>query len=160
MPRLVKGNAIVEDNWQVVEADAAGEPGQPTIMPLNAWLALDEANRTSGQTAPWIDSGEEFEEAIEQLLNAPLIALNFPTFMDGRGFSAAEVLRRQYGYKGELRAIGYLMQDQLFFLKRCGFDSVQLREGTDLDAAVKSLEDFSVSYQTSADTEVPLFRKR
>ena len=161
MPRIIKDDTIVEDNWQVVEdRDAAVTADkQPAIVPMSTWLELDEALRLGGKTAPWIDSDEEFEEYSEELLKAPLIALNFPTFMDGRSFSSAQILRN-LGYTGELRAIGYLIQDQLFYLKRCGFDSAQLREGTDLEAALASLKDFSITYQSSADTEAPLFRRR
>ena len=159
MQKLIKDNAIVDDNWLLVEGDENAPAGQPVVLPLARWLALPEGQRSSGDTAPWIDSGEEFEEYLEALKQAPMIVLNFPGFMDGRNFSAAEILRRE-GFDGELRAVGYLIQDQLFFLKRCGFDSVQLREGTDLEAALASLEDFSVNYQTSADTEQPLFRRR
>ncbi len=160
MPKVIKGNAIIDDPWQVVAVGETPNLAAPSLLPLQAWLELDEAARIGGNTAPWINSDEDFEAVVEQLLKAPLIALNFPTFMDGRGFSSAETLRQKYGYQGELRAIGYLIQDQLFFLKRCGFDSAQLRDGTDLEAAVKSLEDFSITYQTSADTETPLFRRR
>ena len=161
MPKIIKGDAIVEDEWRVVEEPGEEfDPGdQRVILPLRDWLALEEQTRLGGGTAPWIESDEEFEEYLDDLLKAPMIALNFPTFMDGRAFSSAETLRRQ-GYQGELRAIGYLIQDQLFYLKRCGFDSICLREGTDLEAAVKTLNHFSVVYQTSADTEAPLFRRR
>lgn len=161
MPKLIKGNAVVEDSWQFVAADAEPDNAQgKLLLPLEKWLSLDEARRTGGEVAPWIDSGEEFDEALPELLKAPLIAVHFPTFMDGRGFSTAEILRKQNGYRGELRAVGNLIQDQVFFLKRCGFDSFELREGTDLDAAVESLKDFSIVYQTSADTDEPLFRRR
>lgn len=160
MPKLIKDNAVIDDQWLVVDTESGINPEkQPTILPLAQWLQAEEEIRLGGNTAPWIESGEEFEEHLEELLKASLIALNFPTFMDGRNFSTAEVLRR-HGFGGELRAIGNLIQDQLFFLKRCGFDSIQLREGTDLEAALASLQDFSVNYQTSADTEAPLFRRR
>jgi uncharacterized protein (DUF934 family) len=159
MPKLIKGNAIVDDNWQLIGAEDEIPQGR-VLMPLARWLALDDERRLGGDTAPWLDSDQEFADALPELLKAGLIAVNFPTFMDGRGFSIAEILRQQHGYRGELRAIGYLIQDQLFFLKRCGFDAFQLREGTDLKAALASLQPFSVTYQTSADTDRPLFRRR
>lgn len=161
MPRLIKGNRIVDDHWHVVAADDTDySPYDSILLPMAAWLKLPEGERLGGHTAPWIDSGEEFEEHLAELLKAPLIAVHFPVFMDGRGFSTGEILRKRCGYQGELRAFGNLIQDQVFFLKRCGFDSFQLREGTNLESALASLEHFSVTYQTSADTEIPLFRRR
>lgn len=157
MPRLIKDNRVVDNDWRVIPADFDAElPTGKLIVPLARWLD-DSGN---GDLAPWLDSEDEVEKVADQLVQAPLIAINFPTFMDGRGFSSARLLRERYGYGGELRAIGHVIQDQLFYLKRCGFDAYDLREGTDLDAAVTSLDDFSVSYQAATDTAEPLFRKR
>ena len=159
MPKLIKGADIVNDDWHFVANDDDSRPAGKLILPMAAWLSQDSETRRAGDSAPWIDAGEEFEENLGELMESPLIAVHFPTFMDGRGFSTAEILRRN-GYQGELRALGYLIQDQLFFLRRCGFDSYQVREGTNLEEAVHSLKDFSVTYQTSADTDSPLFRRR
>jgi uncharacterized protein (DUF934 family) len=160
MPKLLKDNGIIEDSWRLITGEEQAEAGTGNVLlPLGQWLARDDEERKSETCAPWISAEDEIEECLDKLLSAPLIAIDFPTFMDGRGFSTAEILRKE-GYRGELRAIGYLIQDQLYFLKRCGFDSVCLREGTDLEKALKSFQDFSVTYQTSADTEIPLFRRR
>ena len=75
------------------------------------------------------------------------IEVNFPKFGDGRGYSTARLLRTRYGYRGELRAVGHITRDLLFFLERCGFDSYELREGENPDQALASFEDFSSSYQ-------------
>lgn len=80
--------------------------------------------------------------------------------MDGRSFSTARLLRDAYGFKGELRAIGGIIRDQLFYLKRCGFDSFSLADDIDAEAAVASLSDFSESYQAAEDQKLPLFRRR
>jgi uncharacterized protein (DUF934 family) len=157
MPKLIKDNAVIDDAWQVIAKDDDIEPGESNqFIHLAHWLSLGD---DTGSSAPWVAPDDDIEPCLDTLLTAPVIAIEFPTFMDGRGFSTAEILRRA-GFKGELRAIGNLIQDQLFFLKRCGFDTVQLREGTDLDNALVSLKDFSLSYQTSADTPSPLFRRR
>ena len=89
-----------------------------------------------------------------------LVAINFPKFVDGRGYSSAALLRTRYGYRGELRAIGDVGRDQLFYLRRCGFDAFALAPHRDPRAAVASLEDFSLRYQGSVDDPQPLFRKR
>lgn len=75
------------------------------------------------------------------------VEVNFPKFGDGRGYSVARLLRTRYGYRGELRAVGHITRDLLFFLERCGFDSYELREGENPDQALASFEDFSSSYQ-------------
>ncbi|MCK9563935.1 MAG: DUF934 domain-containing protein [Bacteroidales bacterium] len=157
MSRLIKGNRVVDNEWRVIPADFDAElPAGKLIVPLARWLD----NSGNENLAPWLNSEDEVEKVAGQLMQAPLIAIDFPTFMDGRGFSSARLLRERYGYSGELRAIGNVIQDQLFYLKRCGFDAYDLREGTDLDAALASLDAFSVSYQAATDTPEPLFRKR
>ena len=88
------------------------------------------------------------------------VEVNFPKFGDGRGFSIARLLRERYGYRGELRAVGHITRDLLFFLESCGFDAFELREGEDPRAALASFEDFGESYQASPARPVPLFRRR
>jgi uncharacterized protein (DUF934 family) len=88
------------------------------------------------------------------------VEVNFPKFGDGRGFSIARLLRERHGYRGELRAVGHITRDLLFFLERCGFDAFELRDGEDPHEALASFEDFSESYQASIATPVPLFRRR
>ena len=89
-----------------------------------------------------------------------LIAVNFPTFKDGRGYSTAYLLRTRYSYTGELRAVGDIQRDQLFYLHRVGFNAFAVREDKDIEAALKSLNDFSNVYQASVVQSSPLFRRR
>ena len=88
------------------------------------------------------------------------IEVNFPKFGDGRGYSIARLLRTRYGYRGELRAVGHITRDLLFFMESCGFDAYELREGEDAHEALAAFEDFSESYQASVARPVPLFRRR
>ena len=96
----------------------------------------------------------------DKLPGLKLVAVNFPKYADGRGYSIGRLLRERYGYRGELRAIGVVARDHLQLLAQCGFDSFQLREGEDAQAALAGLDDFSESYQASAAQPVPLFRRR
>ena len=91
---------------------------------------------------------------------AGVIAINFPKFGDGRGYSIARLLRERYGYKGELRAVGVVARDHLQHMAQCGFDSFLLREGEDAQAALAAFDDFSDAYQSSAAQPLPLFRRR
>ncbi|MEX0638431.1 MAG: DUF934 domain-containing protein [Burkholderiales bacterium] len=88
------------------------------------------------------------------------IAVRFPAFGDGRGYSIARLLRERYGYRGELRAIGEVARDHLYFMAQCGFDAFQLREGEDPREALAAFDDFSEAYQASAARPQPLFRRR
>jgi len=91
---------------------------------------------------------------------AQVIAVNFPKFGDGRGYSIGRLLRERHGYKGELRAVGQITRDHLFFLESVGFDAFELREGEDAAEALAAFDDFSESYQASVTRPVPLFRRR
>src|SRR5438105_15710424 len=75
------------------------------------------------------------------------VEVNFPKFGDGRGFSIARLLRERYGYRGELRAVGQVGRDHLFYLESCGFDAFLLRDGEDAEEALAAFNDFSESYQ-------------
>ena len=91
---------------------------------------------------------------------AGVIAVNFPKFSDGRGYSIGRLLRERYGYKGELRAIGEVARDHLHAMEQCGFNAFQLREGEDPQEALAAFGDFSDSYQATAARPEPLFRRR
>lgn len=161
MPEIMKQNSVTSDHWQVVAGDAGTVPaGEYLIVPFRLWQQEQQALAGRKDIGVWLDSGElPLAEHAADLQQLPLIAINFPVFTDGRGFSIARLLRERFGYKGELRAIGYVLRDQLCFMKRCGFDSFALPEGTDLQAALASLQDFTEYYQTSVDQPQPLFRR-
>ena len=85
---------------------------------------------------------------------------NFPHFMDGRAYSTAVILRKHFHYEGELRAIGDVLRDQLFMMKRCGFTTFDLRDTVKLEDAQTAFSDFTTNYQATVETPEPLFRRR
>ena len=85
-----------------------------------------------------------------RLGGAARVEVNFPKFGDGRGYSIARLLRGRYGYRGELRAVGQVGRDLLYYMERCGFDAFELKDGEDPHEALASLDDFSASYQRLA----------
>jgi len=91
---------------------------------------------------------------------AARVEIHFPKFGDGRGYSIARLLRERYGYKGELRAVGLVARDLLYYMESCGFDAFLLREGEDPEEALAGFSDFSEAYQASVSRPVPLFRRR
>src|SRR5207237_9966684 len=96
----------------------------------------------------------------ERLARVARVEVHFPKFGDGRGFSIGRLLRERYGYKGELRAVGHITRDHLFFLESIGFDAFELREGEDPREALAGFDDFSESYQATPLRPQPLFRRR
>src|SRR4051812_23000517 len=95
-----------------------------------------------------------------RLAGAARVEVNFPKFGDGRGYSIARLLRERYGYKGELRAVGAVVRDHLYYMESVGFDSFVLRDGEDPKEALAAFRDFSEAYQGSVARPAPLFRRR
>jgi uncharacterized protein (DUF934 family) len=166
MATLIKERRIVADNWHLLERGAKGElPEVPArgdvIVPLALWLARrEDLLAHPGKLGVWLDANEGPEALANDVERFPLIAVNFPKFGDGRGYSVARLLRERYGFKGELRAIGDVLHDHLFFMAQCGFDAFALREDQDAQEALSVFGAFSDSYQTSVLRPVPLFRRR
>lgn len=164
MQQIIKGNEVVQDSWELLPKDATLDQLTNTgdiIVPLALWLEHAHALKArDGRLGVWLDSDEEAESIADDLEHFAVIALNFPVFSDGRNYSNARLLRDRYAYKGELRAIGDVLRDQLFYMHRCGFDAYALREDHDAHEAVASLKDFSVVYQAATDQPLPLFRRR
>lgn len=158
--RVIKDNAVVEDGWQLLGSEDA-LPAGDVIVPLARWHAQhDELKSREGRVGVSINGEAALEELADDLGQIPLIALEFPVFGDGRCFSHARVLRERYGYRGELRAVGDVLRDLLFYMKRCGIDSFAVRSDKDIEDALKAFGEFSVRYQSAADGALPIYRVR
>lgn len=161
--RVIKDNQVVEDSWQRidVEGENAALPAGDIIVPYAYWKNnRKQLQDREGNFGVCVSGDEMIEDVAGDLENFKMIALDFPVFKDGRSYSHARLLRDRFGYTGELRAVGDILRDQLFFLRRCGFDSFQLREDKDIENALKGFSDFSVTYQTAADGAVPAYKNR
>lgn len=164
MRLIIKDNQVVPDTWELLPKDATLDQLTNTgdvIVPLAMWLEHSRALKArDGRLGVWLDADEEAELIADDLDSFAVIALNFPVFSDGRNYSNARLLRDRYQYQGELRSIGDVLRDQLFFMRRCGFNAYALREDHDPHAALASLQDFSEVYQAATDQPLPLFRRR
>ena len=167
MPKIIKNECIIDDPREVFKL-AEGEdaatitlPTGPTLLPLAVWLARKAEIAARGQAVSIYLAASEGPEAIaNDLACFDVIAVDFPKFTDGRSYSSARLLRERYGYQGEIRAIGDVLQDQLFFMKRVGIDAYAVRADKNIEQALAGLRDFSESYQSAVDQPQPLFRRR
>lgn len=169
MSKVIKNGRIVNDDWQILtvaegeEAAALSVPAGRVIVPLATWLARRDELAARGDVGVWFAGNEGPEALADDIGRIAVIAVSFPKFVDGRGYSTAALLRTRYGYTGQLIAFGEVLRDQFNYLTRCGFDTLQPREGryTDaqLDAAIASLDDYTEPYQASVLHPQPLFRR-
>jgi uncharacterized protein (DUF934 family) len=160
---LRDGTISSDDRWTLAEASDDGVvelPEGPAIVPLSWWLENRDQITGREDVGVWFDSSDEPESLGEECQALPIIAVNFPMFTDGRGYSIARLLRERYHFPNELRAIGDVLLDQLFFMKRCGFDTFKLRADKDISKAPACLFVFGESYQAAVDQQEPLFRRR
>ncbi len=140
-------------------------PAGRVVLPLSVWLARKAefaARLAAGEIGVWLEPHELVEtlaEAQPDLNVFPLIAVFIERFADGRAYSTAALLRSRFGFKHELRALGDVLRDQLFFLKRCGFDAFQIRADRSAEDALASLNDFSEPYQAAVVIDQPVWRR-
>lgn len=151
---LDRDGAVRVDRWRLLRAGEPCDAAQPALLPLAAYLASDASRLRGAWLAP-DDDPAALALRIEQL---PLVAIEFPKFADGRGFSLATLLRRR-GYRGELRATGEVLIDQLQMLAQVGFTTFALRAGQSLAAARAALARYSDAYQGTADRPLPAYRR-
>lgn len=149
------GARIVEDDpWTLVRDLEAPLPECQVILPLARWLENPQQN------AIWLGPDDEVEGLELWFGQLRLIALDFPSFRDGRAYSQAYLLRTRLGWNGELRAVGDVLRDQLSHMRQCGFDSFAVREDKSAEDALKGLAGMSVLYGRSVIEPRPLFRRR
>jgi uncharacterized protein (DUF934 family) len=159
MPRqLLRDGSIVDDDWRYWHeepAPAAVEGASPDAIGLiishDAWFAerrrwLEAPGRLGIVLGPAVDVGTLQGD----LSRLSLIAAEFGSPTEGRGYSQARVLRERLRFAGELRARGEIHQDQVFFLARCGFNALEL-PAAELAAGRAALATFTFAYQASND---------
>jgi uncharacterized protein (DUF934 family) len=163
MAQIIKHRAVIQDNWQLLEAgsDGALPLGSDVIVPLERWLReRDTLLSRKGEIGVWLETDADPAALAPDLACLKLIAIRFAKSTDGRGYSLARLLRERYGYSGELRATGEVLRDQLYYLSRCGFDAFALRADQNAAQALAAFDDFSEAYQASVERPAPLFRRR
>ncbi|NBA96553.1 DUF934 domain-containing protein [Pseudomonas sp. R5(2019)] len=157
-----RGAYVADDHWTLIRDLEGDLPSSPLILPLARWHQHGQAC-AAGQMSLhglWLGPDDELESLEPWLDVLPLIALDFPDFRDGRAYSQAYLLRTRLGWRGELRAIGDVLRDQLSHMRQCGFNSFAVRADKSAEDALKGLAGMSVLYGRSAIEPRPLFRRR
>ncbi len=154
---LIRNGAIVADDW----IDARRRRTRCPIAGRSS--SRSRAGRRSGRrclaaarlVGVRLASNEPAAALADDVGHLALIAIAFPTFRDGRGFSLARLLRERYGFSGELRAVGNVFRDQFLFMHRCGFDAYEVADAAEAEAFAAALASFSVFYQRTGDGRTP-----
>jgi len=162
MPKLIKDKAIIEDSW--VKAASVNElkAGGQFLLPLQLWLDNQDQLQAfdAGSLGVIVPNDTEIETVAPALAKLAVIAIEFPSFTDGRGYSLARLLRERFGFQGELRAVGDVWRDQIYYLWRCGFNAFEIKAGKSIEDALAGFDDFSVNYQGAAVNPHPIYRRR
>ena len=158
---LIKHDAVAPTElWTTLDA---GEPIPATgdiLVDAARWVSENQALRARADKVGVLLQPDDEVLALEGTLEGvALVAIAFPKFTDGRGYSSARLLRDRLGYAGELRAVGHVLPDQVFYMRRVGFDALELADGKSAETAIAQLDTFSVRYQAAADDSRPLYRR-
>ena len=140
---------MAEVQFRFRDDEPVGDPG----------VTVDAFGEQSNASAVRLEPGDEARDLLPHLDRLRLIEVNFPTFGDGRGYSAARILR-EAGYTGELRAVGEVLVDQIAFMRRCGFDAFAPEAPLDPADAEAAWDRYAEVYQPTTDGRSPIWAKR
>lgn len=146
---ILKGDQLVTDDWCFLGTDEPiADAAQPLVFPLSRWLdEHEQCINHPGSKGVTLANTDCVTQLLFDLDELQLICIDFPSAVDGRGYSQARILRERYGYKNELRAVGEILPDQLFLLQRCGFNAFALQAGHSVGQISNYLNPFSSYYQ-------------
>lgn len=158
---LAKNGRFIVDPWRHLADDEAPGEAQRISVSQARWASDRDALIASGRTLGLrLPNTLATETIAADLRHVALIVLSFPRFTDGRAYSQARKLRGRFGYRGELRAAGEVLRDQLLFMQRCGFDAFALPERAVAENWLAALSEFDVFYQPAEDHRPWLARRR
>ncbi len=165
MAKLIRDRQIVDNNDILIrltdDGGFAAVPAQGFVLvSVKQYLAQKDELKARGDFGVWFSPDDEVEILGDEAASLPVIAVEFPSFVNGVGFSTGRLLRARDGFQGELRAFGDVFKDTINYLWRCGFNSFAVKEGKDVAEALKGLDDFTEFYQTGVNQPQPLFRRR
>jgi uncharacterized protein (DUF934 family) len=158
--QIIRKRAITDDDFvHVPDGAELPEGGKPIVTLARYAKAPGELLARYPVLGVRVAS-DKLPSAIPELGRLALIAIEFPRFTDGRGYSLGRQLRERHGFRGELRAVGGVLRDQLYYMERCGFDAFELQPGKPLESALEAFGEFSATYQAALDDPRPIYRRR
>lgn len=122
-------------------------------------VTVDAFGDQSNAGAVRIEPGDDARELLPHLAHITRVEVNFPVFGDGRGYSAARILR-EAGYEGEIRAVGDVAVDQIAYMRRCGFDAFEPEKAMNEADVKTALERWENVYQKTVDGRAPIWALR
>lgn len=167
--RIIRDQAIVDDDWQKVTDDAPLPAAGGVIVSWARWQAERSVLRARGNVGVAIPSSLDVDALNEDLPTLGLVELAFVFIQpkpeggrtyDGRAYSQARLLRERHRYQGEIRAAGDIFRDAMHYMRRCGVNAFVLPPGADLEDALNAFRDFSDAYQGAADGVRPIHLRR
>ena len=163
--QIIRDRRISESHWwhapdgALADARTCERPGA-IVVSLADWRRQKIALlRRASPVGVRLGAGDDLDDILDDLDSIALVALEFGSFTDGRGYTQARRLRERYGYRGEIRAVGDVSRDRLAFMERCGFNAFELRTGGGLRDALNAFGEISDVYQPAADAR-PIIASR
>lgn len=148
--QIIKDQHIIDDQWR--HADETGElPSGKVTVPYSRWQNERESLIARGDIGLRLQATDTPEAIADDLGHFDLIAIEFAKFNDGRGFTQARLLRERYRYDKEIRAVGSFLRDQLYYMKRCGFNAFEFAAEQNLEDALKAFDAYDVISQPDVD---------
>lgn len=149
---LLKQDRVIDDPWRPMDETSPLPPRSPVIVSYARWRRdRDALSKHAGPLGIVLASDQSPALIADNLHLFGLVGLGFPKFTDGRAYSYARLLRDKLGFTGEIRAMGSVLRDQLFFMRRCGFDAFEIPDDADITEWTSAFNDFSVRYQRTVD---------
>ncbi len=154
--RIIRNRKIQNDDWRLSPELGGVEEPCPAAAPLLVSVArlVEDAETLLADGAEigvLLRPDDDLADVESYLPRLALVAIEFPKFNEGRGYSQARLLRNRLGFTGEIRALGDVSRDRLAFLERCGFNAFVLRPGESLEAALPAFAEISLRYQPAED---------
>lgn len=155
--QIIRDRAIARDDYSYLTDDPSA---RRVIVSLEDWVKDPDGCLKDRDAVGVRVASDKLPSDIPRLADVQLVAVEFPRFTDGRGYSVGRMLRQRYGFRGELRAVGWVLRDHLLAMERVGFNAFELQAGKSLESAILAFDELPVAYQATVSDPRPLYRRR
>jgi uncharacterized protein (DUF934 family) len=159
--KIILDRAIVVDEYvELKDGEPVPAGAQHVLVSLSRWAEEHAALTSTAKNVGVVLPSDKLPEDVVELGRLRLIAIQFPRFTDGRGYSVAKLLRDRFGYLGQLRAVGWVLRDNLLYMERVGFNAFDLLPGKPLESGLEAFHELPIAYQATVSDKRPLYRRR